>query len=344
MLRSYLKKIADTATRGDAREESYYSILKDLLDTYCDSIGKKKIHITSQPKKTEAGNPDFRVWDGKQYITGYIEAKDPSVDNLDRIEDTDQLKRYLHTFPNLILTNFLEFRLYRNGVLTDKALIGRPVILHKLKTTPPVEKEQELLKLFEKFFSFSIPKVYDAKSLALELAKRTRFLKDEVVAQELREEEETGKGFIRGFYKAFKDYLISSLTEDEFSDLYAQTITYGLFAARTRAENGFSRKLAYDNIPATIGILRDVFQFVSLGSLPQQMEWIIDDISEILSVTDTDKILRQYFHEGKGKDPIVHFYETFLSEYDPKVREMRGVYYTPEPVVSNIVRSLHSIL
>jgi len=344
MLRSYLKKIADTATRGDAREESYYSILKDLLDTYCDSIGKKKIHITSQPKKTEAGNPDFRVWDGKQYITGYIEAKDPSVDNLDRIEDTDQLKRYLHTFPNLILTNFLEFRLYRNGVLTDKALIGRPVILHKLKTTPPVEKEQELLKLFEKFFSFSIPKVYDAKSLALELAKRTRFLKDEVVAQELREEEETGKGFIRGFYKAFKDYLISSLTEDEFSDLYAQTITYGLFAARTRAENGFSRKLAYDNIPATIGILRDVFQFVSLGSLPQQMEWIIDDISEILSVTDTDKILRQYFHEGKGKDPIVHFYETFLSEYDPKVREMRGVYYTPEPVVSYIVRSLHSIL
>jgi len=253
MLRSYLKKITVTATRGDAREESYYSILKDLLDSYCISIGKKKIHITSQPKKTEAGNPDFRVWDGKQHITGYIEAKDPAVDNLDRIEETDQLKRYLHTFPNLILTNFLEFRLYRNGVLTDKALIGRPVILHKLKTTPPVEKERELLKLFEKFFSFSIPKVYDAKNLALELAKRTRFLKDEVVAQELREEEKTGKGFIRGFYKAFKDYLISSLTEDEFSDLYAQTITYGLFAARTRSENGFNRKLAYDNIPQTIG-------------------------------------------------------------------------------------------
>ena len=74
------------------------------------------------------------------------------------------------------------------------------------------------------------------------------------------------------------------------------------------------------------------------------MEWIIDDISEILSVADINKILHQYFHEGKGKDPIVHFYETFLSEYDPKTREMRGVYYTPEPVVSYIVRSLHSIL
>jgi len=332
MLKAYLKKIADTSNRGDAREESYYPILKELLEEYSNSTGKKKIHVTVLPKKTEAGNPDFRIWDGKQHITGYIEAKDPTIDNLDRIEDTEQLKRYLHTFPNLILTNFLEFRLYRNGLLIDKALIGRPVILHKLKTTPPVEKEKELLQLFEKFFSFAIPKVYDAKNLAIELAKRTRFLKDEVIAQILKEEEKTGKGFIRNFYKAFKDYLISSLTEDQFSDLYAQTITYGLFAARTRSENGFNRKLAYYNIPETIGILRDVFQFISLGSLPQPMEWIIDDISEILSVAEINKILHQYFHEGKGKDPIVHFYETFLSEYDPKTREMRGVYYTPESV------------
>jgi len=344
MLKAYLKQIADTSKQGDAREESYYPVLKSLLDEYCSSSGKKKVHITILPKKTEAGNPDFRVWDGKQHITGYIEAKDPAIENLDRIEETEQLKRYLHTFPNVILTNFFEFRLYRNGVRTDKVLVGRPYVVHKLKTTPPVENEPEFLQLLEKFFSFSLPKVYDAKNLAIELAKRTRFLKDEVIAQELKEEENIGKGFIRGFYKAFKDYLISSLTEDEFSDLYAQTITYGLFAARTRSENGFNRKLAYDNIPQTVGILRDVFQFVSLGSLPQQMEWIIDDISEILSVTDVSKILHQFFHEGKGKDPIVHFYETFLAEYDPKTREMRGVYYTPEPVVSYIVRSLHSIL
>jgi len=344
VLKGYLKEIAETAKRGDAREESYYPALKDLLTKYLDSISKKKIHITMLPKKTEGGNPDFRVWDGKQHIAGYIEAKDPLTENLDKVEETAQLKRYLHTFPNLILTNFLEFRLYRNGIMTDKVLVGRPVILNKLKTAPPAEKEPELLKLFEKFFSFTFPKVYDAKNLAIELAKRTRFLKDEVIAQELREEATSGKGFIWGFYEAFRKYLISSLTESEFADLYAQTITYGLFAARTRAEAEFNRKLAYDNIPKTIGILRDIFRFISFGELPQQMEWIIDDISEILSVTDINKILHQYFHEGKGKDPIVHFYETFLSEYDPKTREMRGVYYTPEPVVSYIVRSLHNIL
>ena len=344
MLKTYLKRLHAIFMQGDAREESYYSALESLLNDYAESAGKKNIHVTVLPKKTEAGNPDFRIWDGRQHIIGYIEAKDISVHNLAAIESSGQIKRYLSTFPNLILTNFFEFRLYINGTFVESVQIGRPFIVYQLEKVPPVEKEDAFFRLLEKYFSFSLPKVHDAKTLAVELAKRTRFLKDEVIAQELREEEQTEKGFIRGFYKAFKDYLITSLTEDEFSDLYAQTITYGLFAARTRSGNGFNRKLAYDNIPQTTGILRDIFQFVSLGSLPQQMEWIIDDISEILSVTDINRLLHQFFHEGKGKDPIIHFYETFLSEYDPKTRAMRGVYYTPEPVVSYIVRSLHGIL
>jgi hypothetical protein len=344
MLQPYLKEIFKVAQLGDAREESYYSTLDGLLNGYAKSIGKTNIHITTLPKKTDAGNPDFRVWDGKQHIVGYIEAKSPTVENLNQIETTEQLKRYRQTFPNLILTNFLEFRLYRNGKLIDKVPFDISFDLHKPKTIPKVEKEPDFLNLLDKFFSFSLPKVYDAKNLAIELAKRTRFLKEEVIAQELKEEEETKKGFILGFYEAFRKYLISGLTKEDFADLYAQTITYGLFAARTRSENGFNRKLAYYNIPHTIGILRDVFQFVSLGDLPYQMEWIIDDISEVLTVTDVKNILHQYFHEGKGKDPIVHFYETFLAEYDPKKRKSRGVYYTPEAVVSYIVRSLNLIL
>jgi len=344
MLKSYFKKIFDVGMTGDAREESYYSTLEDLLNTYAESINKKNIHITTLPKKTEAGNPDFRIWDGKQHIIGYIEAKAPTTKYLDQIETTDQLKRYLHIFPNLILTNFFEFRLYRNGTLVDKVSIAKPFILHKLKAVPLVEKESEFVELLQKFFSFSLPKVYDARTLAVELAKRTRFLKDEIVIHQLEEEESTKKGHILGFYEAFRQYLIRGLSKQEFADLYSQTITYGLFAARTRSENSFNRKLAYDNIPHTIGILRDVFKFISLEDLPQQMEWIIDDISEVLSVTDVKNILHQYFHKGKGKDPIVHFYETFLAEYDPKMRETRGVYYTPEPVVSYIVRSLHKIL
>ncbi len=344
MLKSYLKKIFKTANQGDAREESYYTALENLMEDLAQSFGKSKIHITTLPKSTEAGNPDFRVWDDKQHIVGYIEAKAPTVENLDYIEHSEQLNRYGNTFPNLILTNFFEFRLYRNGILVEKALIARPFIVHKLKIIPPVEKEPDFTKLMEAFYSFSLPKVYNAKNLAIELAKRTKFLKDEVITEDLAEEEKNGKGFILGFYEAFRQFLISGLSKEDFADLYSQTITYGLFAARMRAKNGFNRKLAYDNIPRTIGILRDVFRFVSLEDTPAQMEWIIDDIAEVLSVADVNKLLQDYFREGKGKDPVVHFYETFLAEYDPKTRERRGVYYTPEPVVSYIVRSLHHIL
>lgn len=344
MLRSYLKRIFEVAQRGDAREESYYSILEELIRGYANEHNKKNVYITTLPKKTEAGNPDFRIWDGKQTIVGYIEAKGPTEDNLAHIEETEQLRRYRHTFPNLILTNFFEFRLYRDGQLIDKVQVARPFIVHKLKTVPVVEKETEFLGLLEKFFVFSLPKSFTAKTLAIELAKRTRFLKDQVITEELMEEEQKGAGHILGFYQAFQNYLISGLTKDDFADLYAQTITYGLFAARTRSENGFNRKMAFYNIPSSIGILRDLFRFISLGDLPSQMEWMVDDISQVLAVADVNQILHGYFHEGKGSDPIIHFYETFLTEYDLDERERRGVYYTPEPVVSYITRSLQIIL
>ena len=339
MTKKYLSNLFKTYQKGDAREESYYKHLADFITEFSESQRKRKIDVTILPKKTEAGNPDFRIWDGRQKITGYIEAKDLGVD-LDRIEDSEQLERYLSTFPNVILTNFTEFRLYRNGERIEQISIARPFVIKKLSTVPPLENEDKLFELLERFLDFSLPKTYTAKTLAVELAKRTKFLKDEIVTEELK----LGTKSIHGFYDAFKEFLIAGINESEFADLYSQTITYGLFAARLRAEKDFNRKLAYSYIPKSIGILRDVFKFISLEDLPQQMEIIIDDIAEVLNVADAKKILDQYYHEGKGSDPVLHFYETFLAEYDPATREKRGVYFTPEPGVSFIVRSIHQIL
>lgn len=343
IINEYIRKLSEVASLGDAREESYYPSLKELFERYAQLQGRREIQVTTLPKKTEAGNPDFRVWDGKQHIIGYIEAKNPQTDDLDPIEFSEQVQRYLHTFPNLILTNFFEFRLYRNGTLIEKVRIANPFLLFRLGQTPPLEKADEFINLLEKFFSFSLPEVRDARALAEELAKRTRFLKN-IVFHQLTEELREEKGPLFGFYTAFKEYLLKGINPAEFADLYSQTITYGLFAARTRSTNSFNRRLAYDNIPKTIGILRDVFRFISLGELHPEMEWIIDDISEVLALTDVDNILHQYFREGKGNDPIVHFYETFLAVYDPEIRRRRGVYYTPEPVVSYIVRSVQKAL
>lgn len=184
MLKSYLQQVSQTFSHSDAREESFYDDLKNLIQAYAEDQGKKKIHITVLPKKTEAGNPDFRIWDGMQHIVGYVEAKTPET-NLDVVEDSKQLKRYLETFPNLILTNFYEFRLYRDGERVEKIQIARSFISKKLKTVPPVEHEKEFLTLLGKFFAFSLPKVFSAEKLAEELARRTRFLRDEVITIEL---------------------------------------------------------------------------------------------------------------------------------------------------------------
>ncbi len=340
---NYLKSLTRIFRTGDAREESFYSALSDLILNLAKAAGLSDIHITVLPRPTEAGNPDFRVWDGTSRIVGYIEAKPPTEERLDRIENSEQLKRYRNTFPNLIFTNFLEFRLFRNGKRVATAQLGRPFVMTELQQTPPLEKPDEVFTLLKQFLDFSLPKALTAENLAIELAKRTRFLRD-IVFQQLREEIKSGEGQLLGFYEAFKKFLIGGLQEEDFADLYAQTITYGLFAARTRATNGFTRQSAFNHIPPTVGVLRDLFRFISLGDLPEEMAWVVDDIAEVLAIADVGEMMNRYYHEGRGSDPVVHFYETFLAHYDPEERERRGVYYTPDPVVSYIVRSIHALL
>lgn len=337
-LKNYLTEITEIWIRGDAREETYYPTLKTLIADFTDQKLKRAVDVTVLPKKTVAGNPDFRIWDGNNSIIGYIEAKVPGT-NLDDIEDTEQIQRYLTTFPNVIVTNFLEFRLYRNGVESMNVSIGRWNNIKTLRTAPPPERMTEFEELLDRFVSYSLPAITSAEELAKVLAQRTKFLRDEIIKIELPENED-----IKGFYEAFKKYLIADLTENNFADLYAQTITYGLFSARLRAGKDFNRITAYTYIPKTIGILRDIFGFVSMGALPKQMETIIDDIAGVLAVTDVKLILEQYYKSGKGSDPIIHFYETFLEKYDSRTREQRGVYYTPESVVDFMVRSVNIIL
>jgi len=342
MFQEYLERVCSTARQGDAREESYYSALEKLLQEFARSENINDSHVTSQPKKTSAGNPDFRLWKGKYQILGYIEAKTPDQD-LNVIEKTEQVARYKSTFPNFILTNFVEFRFYREGVRIETAAISDASSIYDNKRIQ-IQNQDALNRLLQKFFSFPFPSITSARFLALELAKRTRFLRDEVVAEELREEAKIGTGRILGFYDAFQKYLIRGLTKDQFADLYSQTITFGLFTSRMRCDGEFSRKLAVYDIPHSIGILREMFEFISLGDLPAQLEWIVDDIAIVLANVNVKKIFSEFYENHRGDDPVFHFYETFIAEYDPKERERRGVYYTPKSIVSYIVRSLDEIL
>jgi hypothetical protein len=341
----YLTAVYEIFSSGEAREESYYTALETFIKKTWKILKKKDPKIIIMPKKTEKGNPDLVIRTPNSRLIGYVEAKNPQKD-LDEVKESEQIKRCIEVFPNFILTNFLEFRFYRFGKRVNSVFIGRQYPLVKLGTKPVPENQEKCLELFSVFFSFALPRNWSAKDLAKALAVRTRFFRDQVVMEELNqalEQDDTGS-HILGFYNAFKTYLIHGLSKEEFADLYSQTLTFGLFTAATRRKKRLKRENAIRCIPLTSGILHDIFEFISTGNIPPQLACSLNDIVEVLNSVDASKLLNEYYFDDKGDDPILHFYETFLSQYDPKVREKRGVYYTPEPVVWFIVRSIHIIL
>ena len=142
---------------------------------------------------------------------------------------------------------------------------------------------------------------------------------------------------------AFREHLIANLSEDDFADMMAQTITYSLFAARCYHTHGkFNRTRAIEILAETNPFLSQLF-WVSIQRLTQ-LHWIIDPIAELLDLANMESITADFGTEGKEAGPIVHFYEDFLSDYDPQLRKQGGVYYTPEPIVSYIVRSVDALL
>jgi len=337
-LNSYFREIHKIYVVGDFREESFYSSLKTLVEECSQFFPlQSKAGVLVQPKKTEVGIPDFLIRkDGD--IIGYIEAKPPDA-NPDEAEKSEQLRRYRESLPNLILTNFLEFRLYRNGNPVDKVEVGRQSTLQSLKYPPVPEKLDVFFGLLEKFFSFSTPEIKTSSGLSIELAKKTRFL-EHILQEELFKKNEE----VTRFYKAFQEELIETLTEERFADLYAQTITYGLFAARMRVQDGFNKDIAWQFIPESLPLLREIFYSFIGPHFPESLLWAVDDISQVLRKADISSIYKEFKTTKWEEDPVINFYETFLATYNPKERQRLGVYYTPLPVVSYITTSIHKLL
>jgi hypothetical protein len=192
--------------------------------------------------------------------------------------------------------------------------------------------------------------INDSKTLALALAvlaKRIRIRVNTVL------ELENDKGHLRQLHKAFKDNLIADLTHDGFADMYAQTITYGLFAARaSRGSGALVADDAAHMAPSTNPFLRDLLQdFLHAGGRAKRHNKRVDfdelGINEVVTTlrdVPMDAVLRAFNKEKPGDDPVIHFYEDFLKAYDKKMRAKRGVFYTPSPVVQFIVRSVDEIL
>jgi predicted helicase len=333
-IRKYLRSIEQAYRTGNATEHTYRSYLKELLETLYPDVT-----ATNEPKRVKYGAPDFIIA-CKQTPLGHIETKDIGV-SLDQIERTDQMKRYLGGFSNLILTDYIEFRWYVAGQHRMTARLAK--VGGKGKWTAEADGIEQVGKLLQGFMLAEIPTIATPKELAIRMASIAQLIRD-AINQAFQSEE--GGGTLHLEMEGFRQVLLPDLTREQFADMYAQTICYGLFAARCNSKPNtlFTREYAAFHMPKTNPFLSKLFGYMAGPDLDERVVWAVDDLAEVLNRCDMAAILRDFGKRTRQEDPVVHFYETFLSAYDPKMREMRGVYYTPEPVVSYIVRSVDYLL
>jgi len=329
---SYFNEIVKIHKTKKATEHSYRGALQVLLESL-----ENNLTAINEPKRIKCGAPDYII-SRKRVPIGYIEAKDVG-ENLDKIEKSDQLNRYFSSLSNLVLTDYLEFRWYVNGQKRLTAKIGEvkngKIVLN--------DDQSQIKLLLDSFLGAELPTIKTAEELAGRLASSSKSICSLIIDVYNEEEED---GWLHRWLKAFSEVLINELEPSTFADMFAQTLAYGFFAARVHHNSDveFSRFETTRILPKTNPFLRQLFAQFAGPNMPDEINWAVDEIVEILKRTDVQSIMKSFGGETGKDDPVVHFYETFLTAYNPSLREHRGVYYTPEPVVSYITKSVDEIL
>ncbi len=341
----YIANINKEFRRGIATEHTYRGDLKVLIESIIPQIS-----VTNEPKRQSCGAPDY-ILNNKEIPVGYIEAKDIGDKDLEGAKKTgnkEQFDRYKASLNNLIFTDYLDFHLYVDGIFVTKIAIAalRPAQGDKIEIVPIPENFAAFINLIKDFSTHVGQTIKSSKKLAEMMAGKARLLSDVIEKALMSDEINHENSTLKDQLNAFKQILIHDITAKGFADVYAQTISYGMFAARLHDPTlpTFSRQEAAELIPKSNPFLRKLFGYIAGPDLDDRIKWIVDSLVEIFLACNVEEILKNYGKTTKMEDPIIHFYETFLSEYDPKLRKARGVWYTPAPVVNFIVRAVDDIL
>lgn len=331
--KKYIEELNKEYQSGNASEHTYRYCLKNLLEAQFPYIS-----VTNEPKRIiKCGSPDYLI-EHNQIPIGYIEAKDVPI-NLDDSNHTEQLSRYMSSLDNLIFTNYLEFRFFREEKILKTVVIGE---IHNGQIKPKSKNFNDLNELLCSFVGYKGRTITTAADLAERMAAKAIML-NEVIAKSLTQKTKTP---LNTLFEFFKKHLIKDIKPQGFADMYAQTIAYGMFAARLQDDSldTFSRSEAVKLIPSGNPFLQKLFQHIAGDDIDERISWIVDDLADVFRATDVGKLMKGYGKSTQQNDPFLHFYETFLDEYDGILKKKRGVFYTPEPIVSFIVRAVDEIL
>ncbi|MFK5976259.1 MAG: N-6 DNA methylase [Sulfurovum sp.] len=341
-IETYLRNANRLLATGNATEHSYRGDLQTLLNHI---INDDDIIVTNEPARiTNVGAPDYSITKNNIAL-GYIEAKDIGADDLEgKKKNKEQFDRYKNALPNLIITDYLNFWFYKNGKFTHKIAIAT---IEDNTIIPKKENFQLFVNHIKDFTSFVSQSITSPLNLAKLMAGKARLLEDVLTKAILSDDEENEADIsLKNQMEIFKDNLIHDITPQAFADVYAQTIAYGMFVARLHDKtlDTFSRQEAVFLIPKTNPFLQGLFSYISGVDCDDRLIWIIDSLAEIFLATDISQLLNGFGKKSGQEDAIIHFYETFLGEYNPKLRKSRGVWYTPQAVVSFIVRACDEVL
>lgn len=336
----YIKNINQRYNLGNATEHTFRGDLQQLIESLVPTI-----RATNEPKRQSCGAPDY-ILTKKDIPVGFIEAKhigDNDLDGKKRTGNKEQFDRYKTSLNNLIFTDYIDFHLYNDGELITKISIAE--ITDKGIVAIP-QNFIAFENIIKDFCTHVGQTIKSPKKLAEMMAGKARLLSDVIGKALTSDDTHNEDSTLKQQMEAFKHILIHDITPKGFADVYAQTIAYGMFAARLHDPtlNTFSRQEAAELIPKSNPFLRNLFSYIAGPDIDDRIKWIVDNLTEIFLACNVEQILKNYGKATKMEDPIIHFYETFLSEYDPKLRKARGVWYTPAPVVNFIVRAVDDIL
>ena len=339
-LDQYIDNINKRYKLGNATEHTFRGDLQQLLESLVPDI-----RATNEPKRQSCGAPDY-ILTKKEIPVGFIEAKDIDDKDLEGAKKTgnkEQFDRYKASLNNLIFTDYLDFHLYIDGIFITKIAIAE---IQNGTIVPLPNNFATFTNLIKDFASHIGQTIKSSKKLAEMMAGKARLLSDVIEKALTSDEANKEDSTLKDQMNAFKQILIHDITPKGFADVYAQTIAYGMFAARLHDPTlpTFSRQEAAELIPKSNPFLRKLFGYIAGPDIDDRIKWIVDSLVEIFLACNVEEILKNYGKSTKMEDPIIHFYETFLSEYDPKLRKARGVWYTPAPVVNFIVRAVDDIL
>ncbi|MCA3313041.1 MAG: N-6 DNA methylase [Roseomonas sp.] len=333
MITEFVTRIKAIHATGNATEHSYRSAFEDLF-------AKLGVTALNEPRRVKCGAPDFIISVG-EIVIGHLEAKDIPV-SIRGMKDSnkEQQERYRAALPNLIYSNGLDWDFYRNGTLLASVTIADFL----MGIQPRPDQYASLENLLRDFIAQRPQTITSPKELAARMAGKANLIKD-VLSKTLSDDADF-QSELAAQYHAFKEYLIHDIKPEDFSDIYAETIAYGMFAARLHDAtlDTFSRQEALELLPKSNPFLRALFGYVAGHDLDDRIAWIIDDLARVFQACDVASIMQGFGKFTGQNDPFLHFYETFLAAYNPAKRKARGVWYTPEPVVNFIVRAVDEVL